>query len=489
MNFLSPLRKLYAILVAGVFQPWTVLVSACCIVSFVLQASYLPEAVFVESDEGDYLYAARMVAHGKVPYLDFVYLHPPGLLYTLAGGYAIFGELSLLRYSYLAINIIAGFLLYLLARRVLRSDWAGFLSSFFYLTFFRLFHHDGRFIAHRPFTSSIIILYLFVLLNCEQRRWRPYVLTLLFAYIAVLSYQAALIAGLFTAAWAAQRRLETSVTWRLWFRETFPVALALAIGASVSLAFLLAIPGAWEQTISEHLKFKSVPFEYRIWSLHHSNGYDFYPFVLGVAGLVIGIFTRNSARVYCAASLLSIATVLLPNEFFQHYYNLVVGPLMLGVGVFFLNFSAVLTRIDSAVASAGVTLLLIAQMQKVGPSLFKEWTSNRNEQHRHLVEVLKKKPEPFLTFINPIYAFEADKEMTPHPYVVTMRLLRMTGNRYSDDFYKQLISSACTILLTPADKKFLQPTGVLDWIGANPRVPLPNGIEVLLNQAPTCLTK
>jgi hypothetical protein len=162
---------------------------------------------------------------------------------------------------------------------------------------------------------------------------------------------------------------------------------------------------------------------------------------------------------------------------------------MLGVGVFFLNFSAVLTRIDSAVASAGVTLLLIAQMQKVGPSLFKEWTSNRNEQHRHLVEVLKKKPEPFLTFINPIYAFEADMEMTPHPYVVTMRLLRMTGNRYSDDFYKQLISSACTILLTPADKKFLQPTGVLDWIGANPRVPLPNGIEVLLNQAPTCLTK
>ncbi len=489
MNLPAALRKLYAIVAAGAFQPWTFLVSVSCIVSFILQAFYLPEAVFVESDEGDHLYAARMVVHGKCPYLDFVYLHPPAFLYTLASGYAMLGDLASLRYIYLAINVIAGFLLYVLARRILRSDWAAFVCTFFYLTFFRLFHHDGRFIAHRPFTSSVILLYLFVLLGCEQRRWRPYVLTLLLTYIALLSYQAALIAGLFTAAWAVQRRLETDLTWRSWLKATLPVAFASVISFGVSLALLLAIPGAWEQTITEHLKFKSVPFHYRVWSLYHPEGYDFYPFVLGVAGSLIGIFTKNSARVYCAASLLSIVTVLLPNEFFQHYYNLVVGPLMLGVGVFCLNVSALLTRLDSGVASAGLTLLLIAQMQKVGPLLLKEWTSNRNEPHRHLVEVLRQQPEPLLTFINPIYAFEADKEITFHPYVVTMRLLRMTGDRYSDEFYKQLVSSSCTVLLTPADKKFLDSTRAMSWIDAYPRLQLPGGIDMLLNQAPTCLTK
>lgn len=65
----------------------------------------------------------------------------------------------------------------------------------------------------------------------------------------------------------------------------------------------------------------------------------------------------------------------------------------------------------------------------------------------------------------------------------------MTGDRYSDELYKQLVSSSCTILLTPADKEFLDPNRVMSWIDAYSRLQLPGGIDMLLSQAPTCLTQ
>jgi len=222
---------------------------------------------------------------------------------------------------------------------------------------------------------------------------------------------------------------------RLWIKYLLQLVPAFAITLAASLTFLLAVPGAWDQTISEHLKFEDVLLKHRVWSLWHHQGFDFYPFVFGATGLLIGVSTNNPARFYCGASLLSIATIFLPNEFFQHYYNLLVVPLMLGVGVFFLSTAAV------------------------------------------------------LTFINPIYAFEADKEITPHPYVATMRLFKMTGDRYSDEFYKRLISSSCTIVMTPADKKFLGMSRATPWFQEYPRLPLSGGIDVLLDKSSACLAK
>jgi hypothetical protein len=138
---------------------------------------YRIDAWFMHDDEGGYSYAVWRISQGEKPYRDFLTPQLPVFLYLGALVVKLFGPSALaLRYATILTTLLAGFCVYLLAKRLF-----GYRVALFSLLLF-LVHRDIYFIA---------------------RFFRPEAYMLLFAlmgmYVFILSYQRRRYKGMFLA--------------------------------------------------------------------------------------------------------------------------------------------------------------------------------------------------------------------------------------------------------------------------------------------------
>jgi len=109
-----------------------VLIPRICFTLIVLGfASYLLLSCNVDLsiyDEATSLYGAVRVMDGELPYRDFWMVYPPGIFYTLAGLFSLFGvSVMVERIFYVVVHLLIALQLYYLTAR-LATRWAA-LSS------------------------------------------------------------------------------------------------------------------------------------------------------------------------------------------------------------------------------------------------------------------------------------------------------------------------------------------------------------------------
>ena len=84
---------------------------------------------YINYGEGVYLFSARMVLEGAVPYRDFIAAHPPLLFYTGAGILGIADSLAGARAILALVQVLTGALVALCVWRLTASRWAAVVAG------------------------------------------------------------------------------------------------------------------------------------------------------------------------------------------------------------------------------------------------------------------------------------------------------------------------------------------------------------------------
>jgi alpha-1,2-mannosyltransferase len=208
-------------------------------------------------DSGVYYAAADALIHGRLPYHDFVLLHPPGLMLVLTP-FAALGLLVSDHTGFVIANVafatlgsLNAALVVHVARRMGLSLTAGALGGLFYAIWFGAVDAEIS-VRLEPLSSFVFLCSLLPLLGSS----RPTRRALLLAGVAL---------GVTTTIkiwWAAP--LFVVLVWQLRSRETRRHVLPLAAGASAAIVlidapFFIAAPGAmWRMVVRDQLQRHSI---------------------------------------------------------------------------------------------------------------------------------------------------------------------------------------------------------------------------------------
>jgi hypothetical protein len=286
------------------------------------------------SDESFYFNAAKSVAGGKIPYVDFFFAHPPLQLYSLAFVYEILGSSFFTgKFLTLLYSSTSAALIYFITKNICEEKYA-FLTSVLFLVIppFVAFSHISS-----GMWEPMALLLLSTLLIFRKRPFLSAVafsVAVLFRYIAVLYLPLLLV--------ILHLRNERI--------RGFLLVVAGLLAVSIATAWLAFGQNYIEQTLFYHLSKVSTDYQTQYLSM------GMFPAFLAAASALIGFFRKD--KLMMAFSLMPLAAdalllVLLKTAFY-HYF-------LLSVPFYLIAFSRVL-RLEykflklSAVAFLAISL-------------------------------------------------------------------------------------------------------------------------------------
>ncbi len=326
--------------------PSPVLVGALSVIGFALALAFrvVPRWLngAVDYDEGVYVAGAWALVHGQLPWRDFVFLHPPGVLLWLAP-FTLAGPKLALFLARAASAVIGSLNCVLVGRLV--GGWGGLAAGFFLATWWECVTTDRG-----VFLEPLMTFAGLVALTLAQRN------------TARAGRLAGIAAGLSCSlkVWGGLWGLAAFLLLEREHRRTFLVAAVSTIAIVVS-PFVVAAPGeAFFQSITVH-SFRPPDGDLDRWvrlrEMFLARSLD--ASVLTLVGLpfaLVGRLRRLARRALLASVLLVIAFLLAPAWWNQ--YDAALAPflvLVLGCGV-----HALAVRIGKFGWVAGVVALAMA---------------------------------------------------------------------------------------------------------------------------------
>lgn len=340
-----------------------------------------PEAIVLGGGEYDpsvmYLAAARFV-HGELPYRDFVFLHPPGVLLGLApsvwlGG--LIGDsagLALAR----ALVVLLGLVNTGLVAHLLRPYGRGsvILGAGLYAGWSALAYTEQQPLLEPILVTALLIA--LVLLRSDAR-WSAAIMGLILGVATMVKVWAALdiiylaVVVLVARGGLALVRFVTGV---------------VVGGCALGLPFFLAAPGAmWEMLVVTQLtrENEGVAFTERVAMFGPAPYLNHPVYVAVMAGALVaamalaailavrGVFHRSGAleraepALWGGLALLHGAVMLLTASFYDHYAMFVAAPLTLVLGAaasWFRTADERRARLSITLLWLGITAIAVTSM-------------------------------------------------------------------------------------------------------------------------------
>jgi hypothetical protein len=453
---------------------------ALVLLFFVLQVWNLPLAAFPRADEGVHAEAGRMIVDGYMPYRDFSYAHPPLLPVLIGVGLKITHAMLPLRVAGLLLNCLGVIPLYLVVRKLGGTPLPGLIAVTCYLTYHEMVHHDFRFLASRQLANLLFVLFLYFAVVKREGRGTGVAQGLLAGASLFVLYQAGVNVALVAVAAAVQPGV--GVRRGVLIRRYAVMGLLIAAALAV---FFLAVPGSFDETIRVHFHVvRSIDRAGRLWRFISFR--DSACYLFGVAGLLAGAALLPRLRALAVALLATIMLVLVPREFYPHYWVLAAPAFTVGIWMLAELARSRLSGRLPALGTAAAGLILATQATLALPSLLKEWLFTTNPEYHATVRVLANLPEPLLVFYEPIYGIDAGQRLVHHYYQAASRGLVVLGEKMSRDELARLADQACTILVTRADLPLLPREVVAEWQVSFRRHDAPADVLVLTTDRPGC---
>lgn len=404
--------------------------------------SSLGRAVVPGLDEGVYLYAAKLMADGRLPYRDFFLSHPP---WTMAAASLV---LSAVGWSIPAFNALYTawcltpvFPIAHTAHALTLRRTPALAAAVLFLSCPELLRWDVRFFALRQASLPFLAFALWAL--WVKRRPGPAgVLLGLFGAGLVPHAVLAVLAG--AAAAVSLRRDGDSAGAR---------RLLLALGATLAAAYLplLLVPGGAEALLGFQLSRVRLPAGVRLARFLGDTLPGNAPILL--AGLAGSCLLPARARPLAVLNLVGLPVVLLlPASWYPHYVSSFVPALALSAAVLLGVAAERLPRAGRlaapALAAASLVLGVVA--------LWEPWTRTTPSELA-AIRTLERAPEPLLSF-EPIYALYARRELTFHRHVADMRSFRVSGLPALDDAtFLEVLSRSRSVLVERSLARSLTP--------------------------------
>lgn len=417
-----------------------------------LQFYNINKLVNVFTDEGVYLYSAKLISNGLIPYKDFFLAQPPFLIFIASLLLKISNfDLNMFHYIYTLIVLSTLFPLYFITLKMTNSRASAIISVLLFSTYSELVQWDIHSFALRQFSLPMMGFGIFFLYVDSKPRIACLLLGL-FA-ISLLSNFFVALAILFSFLLGEYFYQREDIK-KLFRSYIMPIAIfnLITIGC---YALLLFIQSAYDNILFYQLNRPSLPINIRLEWINHYFLKNNWPILL--FGLIGSFIFNKKARLFGLFNVLGILSVIfLGTSFYPHYLTILSIGLAIGGGILITIFVNSYYRIIISL----VILLSIYISSYV--HLKTHLIDISSPEFFQVINVLKNTQSPLFTF-EPIYSLYANKELTFHYHVADMRYFRVVNRNLTEEEYAKVLQDSKTILLEPFMLTLI-PSSILDKI-------------------------
>lgn len=427
------------------------------IINLIIHSYNLGGLVYVFTDEGVYLYSAKLLSLGLIPYKDFFLAQPPFLIYLISKVLQFVNfDLNLFHLLYIIWFFSLIFPLYFITLKLTNSRFAAIWSLFLLSTFVELVQWDAHFFALRQASLPFLAISLFFIIVKPKQKIAGVFLGLFaitlfqnFLYSLGIAFAFLLYDYLFK-----RRRISEFLIKNLGFIFSF--------GSMAFLGYLLIyfLPNGVNNTVTYQLNRPSLSYLTRIEWLKIYTLAGNWPFLFtGFLGSLI--ILKNKVGFLGLANIIGILVVLFASKFYYpHYITILACGFTITAAILIASVSQttihkvlVSILILSGIYSASFNHLRFHLIEAKSPDFFQ------------IIEFLKNTPEPLFTF-EPIYGLYAKRDLTYHYYVADMRYFKVMNKNLTDGDYLDILKRSNTVLLEPFAKSMLS-SNILNFIQNN----------------------
>jgi len=398
----------------------------------------LGKLVNVFTDEGVYLYGAKLLSDGYLIYRDFFFGHSPYLLVVPALFFKIIGlKMNLFHFFYTVWFYSSLFPIFLIIYKFSKSRFGATLGLIIFCTYGELVQWGTHQFDLRQMAIPLLAFSLYYI----YVRFFPKVAAILLAFFAIGVVSNLPLSVLFIVLLLLGDLLfgQTNIKSLLEKYRAFLIIFFLIVVSGYFL--ILLIPNGYKDVVGYQLGRPFLPYDIR-YNWMKGNILDNWPiFFFGLLGSILSI--NKKYKLFGLFNIIGLPLVVfLGPNYYPHYLVILAPTLAIASGLTI----ATLSRFSLNVA---VLLLLICGIYVTSYQNLKyQLIEKRTPEFFRAVEVLKGLPEPLFAF-EPVYGLYAGKNLTFHYYVADMRYFRVMGNNLTDSDYRQILDRSRTVLIEP----------------------------------------
>lgn len=406
--------------------------------NLIIQNYNLGKLVYVVNDEGVYLYSAKLLTQGFIPYKDFFLAQPAFLIY-LAGFLlkAVNFNIDLFRLIYTCWVFSIIFPIFFIVFKFTKSILASTISIILLTTFSELVQWDMHSFALREASLPFLAFAMY------------------FTYVKPRLSFSGLLLGLFAISLVSNLLISLCFIFLLITRDFFSgkkISKILQEESHLIFIFtlvsifgylpILLTPHGYDNLIGYQFERPSLSYGARIEWLKLYTLKNNWPILL--FGFLGSLIINKTLILFGIFNILSlIILVFFGRSYYPHYLSILAvglaitsGFLMKRLGktnllIIVINYVVIFSIFNSSYYHLKTYLI-----DTTTPDFFQ------------IVNILKKTPESIFTF-EPIYAIYAKKDLTFHYNVADMRYFPVIGKDLDDLSYLNILKSSKTVLIEP----------------------------------------
>lgn len=432
------------------------IIASLYIANIIVQNYNLGKIVDVFTDEGVYLYSAKLITKGLIPFKDFFLAQPPFLIYIT--GFVQFicnYNMELFRFLYTLWVFSAIFPIFFIVRFFTKSNAAATLSVIFFSTFAELVQWDMHSFAFRQTSLPLLAFSIFFIL-VKRKNIVGTCLLGLFAIciISNIFIALSLIITLLLNQYFVEKKQVLNIV-----KNCLPFIVVFSLISILGYLLVLTIPKGYENLIGYQLQRPFLPIVTRIeWIKFYTLNNNWPILIFGLLGSFI---ISKKTKLFGLFNILSFVSIIfIGDSYYPHYLTILAVGLSISCGVLFgyINTNTIITVIFTSVA-------LFAIYTSSFHHLKTELIDRKTPDFFSAVHYLADTPEPLFTF-EPIYGLYAKKDLTFYYNVADMRYFRVLGQNMKEEDYFQIIQKSNTIFIEPFASAYLNQK-ILSYINQN----------------------
>lgn len=416
-----------------------VIVITIFIINLALHLYSLGKVVYPIADEGVYLYSAKLISEGYIPYKDFFLAHPFYLLLPVSIILVITNfDINIFHVIYTAWVFSAIIPLFFISYKLTNSKFASIMSLVIFSTFTQLIVTDTRFFALRAASQPILAWSLFFIF--VKSKLKVAGLTLGIFALSLVQNIFLAFTFIFSLILFEYIKLESIKSTLITYSNLLKFFLLIFF---TGYLVILMIPNGLENTFNYQIIRPYTPYQARLESLIFPILPNDLPIILtGLGGSVLAFFLKKPIGLFNFLGV--IVTVFFGSAFYYHYLTILASGFAIASAFFFSYFNRNFIFNIIRVLIVGA-LIYYSNLGNLKFYLIDAKTPEFFEA----VQVLKDTYKPPLFTFDPIYGLYSKMDLTFHYYAADMRYFWVLDENLKEEKYWEIIKKSNTISFEP----------------------------------------
>lgn len=420
------------------------LIAIFFLVNIFLHTQFIGKFIYTFTDEGVYLYSAKLIAQGYIPYKDFFLAHPP-FFFVVIGLILQFLHFNI--DAFRVIFVIWFFTslipLYYITYFLTKSRIAAIIALLLFSTFAEAVQWDAHFFALRQASIPLLAFALYFSLV----HYKPKIAGMLFVFFSCILISNIFITISFLITLFIYQLTKNKGHLQLTLYQLSPLLLSYTLLIAIAYGVLFFIPKSIDNIFLYQLNRPLTEMSTRIVWIKEMLSVNWPILLLGLFGSFI---LNQRFKYFGFFNILGFLFILLAGKsFYPHYLSILSIGLSIssGIVVSFLARKNVLKII--------VLIIIIIILYKTNYRYLRyHLTQAQTLEVITVINKISKLPSPLFTF-EPIYALQSSTDLTFHYYAADMRSLRVSKVNLSLSQYLHIINGSNSILLEPFAYRYI----------------------------------